>query len=78
MNSKVTVVLNDYTRIKKFCNEVSAFESDIDLIKGRYVVDAKSLMGVFTIDLSLPVDVVIYSEDEEEIERFNRVMEEFR
>ena len=78
MNSKVTVVLNDYTRIKKFCNEVSTFESDIDLVKGRYVVDAKSLMGVFTIDLSLPVDVVIYSEDEEEIERFNRVMEEFR
>ena len=78
MNSKVTVVLNDYTRIKKFCNEVSTFESDIDLVKGRYVVDAKSLMGVFTIDLSLPVDVVIYSEDEEEIERFNEVMEEFR
>ena len=78
MNSKVTVVLNDYTRIKKFCNEVSTFESDIDLVKGRYVVDAKSLMGVFTIDLSLPVEVVIYSEDEEEIERFNRVMEEFR
>ena len=78
MNSKVTVVLNDYTRIKKFCNEVSTFESDIDLVKGRYVVDAKSLMGVFTIDLSLPVEVVIYSEDEEEIERFNEVMEEFR
>lgn len=78
MNSKVTVVLNDYTKIKKFCNEVSTFESDIDLVKGRYVVDAKSLMGVFTIDLSLPVDVVIYSEDEEEIERFNEVMEEFR
>ena len=78
MNSKVTVVLNDYTKIKKFCNEVSTFESDIDLVKGRYVVDAKSLMGVFTIDLSLPVDVVIYSEDEKEIERFNEVMEEFR
>ncbi len=78
MNSKVTVVLNDYTRIKKFCNEVATFESDIDLVKGRYVVDAKSLIGVFTIDLSLPVDVVIYSEDEEEIKRFNEVMEEFR
>ena len=75
---KVTVLLNDFSKIKKFNNEVVKFESDIDLIKGRYVIDAKSTMGIFNLDLSVPVDVVIHSNDEEEIKRFNEVMEEFR
>lgn len=74
---KMTIKLNDFSDIKKFTNEVSKFEGDIDLVKGRYVIDAKSTMGIFTLDLSSPVDVVIYSDDEKEIERFNEVMKEF-
>lgn len=78
MNKKVTVVLNDFSKIKKFCNEVMKFESDIDLVKGRYVIDAKSTMGIFTLDLSAPVDVVIHSDNDDEVKRFNDVMEEFK
>ena len=78
MNTLITVTLNDFSKIKKFTNEVAKFESDIDLIKGRYVIDAKSTIGIFTLDLSVPVDVLIHSENEEEIRRFNEVMEEFR
>lgn len=78
MNTKVTVKLNDFSKIKKFSREVSKFESDIDLVKGRYVIDSKSTIGIFTLDLSVPVDVVIHSDNEEEINRFNDVMEEFR
>lgn len=74
---KMTIKLNDFSDIKKFTNEVTKFEGDIDLVKGRYVIDAKSTMGIFTLDLSSPVDVVIYSDDEKEIERFNEVMKEF-
>lgn len=74
---KMTIKLNDFCDIKKFTNEVSKFEGDIDLVKGRYVIDAKSTMGIFTLDLSSPVDVVIYSDDEKEIERFNEVMKGF-
>ena len=75
--NRTTVVLNEISAIKKFNNEVEKFESDIDLIKGRYVIDAKSLIGLFTLDLSTPVDIVIHSENEDEIKRFYEAMKEF-
>ena len=77
MRTKITVALNDFIKIKNFSSEVVKFESDIDLIKGRYIIDAKSTIGIFTLDLSSPVDVVIHSDDEDEIRRFNEVMEAF-
>lgn len=77
MRTKITVTLNDFIRIKNFSSEVVKFESDIDLVKGRYIIDAKSTIGIFTLDLSSPVDVVIHSDDEDEIKRFNEVMEAF-
>ena len=78
MRTKITVALNDFIRIKNFSSEVVKFESDIDLIKGRYIIDAKSTIGIFTLDLSSPVDVVIHSDDEDEIRRFNEVMEKYK
>lgn len=77
MNTKIKINLNDFTKAKKFINEVVKFTSDIDAIKDRYIVDAKSIVGIFTLDLSKPITVVIHSDDEEEIERFNKAMEEF-
>ena len=77
MRTKITVTLNDFIRIKNFSSEVVKFESDIDLVKGRYIIDAKSTIGIFTLDLSSPVDVEIHSENVEEIKRFNEIMEEF-
>ena len=77
MRTKITVTLNDFIKIKNFSSEVGKFESDIDLVKGRYIIDAKSTIGIFTLDLSSPVDVVIHSDDEDEIRRFNEVMEAF-
>lgn len=78
MRTMITVTLNDFSKIKKFSSEIVKFESDIDLIKGRYVIDAKSTIGIFTLDLSVPVDVAIHSDNEEEIRKFNEIMEEFR
>ena len=78
MRTKITITLNDFIRIKNFSSEVVKFESDIDLVKGRYIIDAKSTIGIFTLDLSSPVDVVIHSDDEDEIRRFNEVMEKYK
>ena len=78
MRTKITVTLNDFIKIKNFSSEVGKFESDIDLVKGRYIIDAKSTIGIFTLDLSSPVDVVIHSDDEDEIRRFNEVMEKYK
>lgn len=78
MDTRVTVNLNEVVKVNKFVNEVAKFESDIDIISGRYVCDAKSLLAVFSYDLSKPVNIEIHSNREEEIRRFNEVMEEFK
>ena len=78
MKTRITIYLNDLNKIKSFTKAVGTFACDIDLIKGRYVIDSKSAIGIFTLDLSSPVDVLIHSEDKKEIRRFNEIMEEFR
>lgn len=78
MEKRVTINLNDFSKAKKFTDEVIRFESDIDILRGRYILDAKSALGIFTIDLSFPVEVEIHSDDEGEIKRFYEVMEEFK
>lgn len=75
--TRLTINLNDFAKAKKFSNETSKFLSEIDVIRGRYVVDGKSYLGVLTIDLSKPVDVEIHSSDPYEIKRFNDIMSEF-
>ncbi len=78
MSTKIKIILNDFSRAKKFIQEVSKFDSDIDAIKDRYIVDAKSIVGIFTLDLSKSITIVLHSDNEEEIKRFHEVMEEFK
>ena len=78
MNTKVEIRLNHFDKIKKFLTEVTKFSSDIDLIRDRYVIDAKSSIGIFTIDLSVPVTVQIHSDNDKEIEAFLITMEQFK
>ncbi len=46
------VKINTINDVKKFVNAVSKYDFDVDLISGRYAIDAKSIMGIFSIDLS--------------------------
>ena len=50
---------------------------NIDIIRDRYVIDGKSILGIYTIDLTKPVTVRIISDDKAEIARFNEKMEQF-
>ncbi len=77
MNKRLTINLNDFVKARRFIDEVSNFVSDVDVIRDRYIIDGKSTIGIFTLDLSKPVDVEIHSDDEYEIKRFNEIMEEF-
>lgn len=54
------VNLNSVEKVTEFVATTSKFEEEIDLVSGRFVIDAKSLMGIFSLDLSKPmrVDVV--------------------
>ena len=59
----VEISLNSIDKVKSFVNEIAKFDSDFDLVSGRYVIDAKSIMGIFSLDLSKPIDLNIHAED---------------
>ena len=60
----VKISLNSIDKVKSFVNDVTKFESDFDLVSGRYVIDAKSIMGIFSLDLAKPIDLNIHSDNE--------------
>ncbi len=59
----VQISLNSIDKVKSFVNDISKFDCDFDLISGRYVIDAKSIMGIFSLDLSKPIDLSIHAEE---------------
>ncbi len=60
----VQISLNSIDKVKSFVNAITQFDYDFDLISGRYVIDAKSIMGIFSLDLSKPIDLAIHAEEE--------------
>ena len=59
----VKISLNSIDKVKSFVNEITKYDYDFDLVSGRYVIDAKSIMGIFSLDLSKPIDLNIHSEN---------------
>ncbi len=60
----VSISLNSIDKVKAFVNDISKYDFDFDLISGRYVIDAKSIMGIFSLDLSKPINLNIHAEGE--------------
>jgi phosphotransferase system HPr-like phosphotransfer protein len=59
----VQISLNSIEKVKSFVNDISKFDNDFDLVSGRYVIDAKSIMGIFSLDLSKSIDLNVHAED---------------
>ena len=59
----VQICLNSIDKVKAFVNDITKFDTDFDLVSGRYVIDAKSIMGIFSLDLSKPIDLCIHSDE---------------
>lgn len=57
------ISLNSIEKVKHFVNTISKYDGDFDLSSGRYVIDAKSIMGIFSLDLSKPLRLDIYNDD---------------
>ena len=72
----LNVLLNSISDVKRFVGAACAQQCDIDLVAGRYVVDAKSIMGIFSVDLSKPITVEIHGTDAE-TESFRKAVEEY-
>lgn len=60
--TSVQLVLDSIDKVKSFVSDITYFPTDFDLISGRYVVDAKSIMGIFSLDLSKPITLNIHSD----------------
>ena len=58
----VQISLNSIDKVKSFVNSITQFDFDFDLFSGRYVIDAKSIMGFFSLDLPKPIELAIHSE----------------
>ena len=50
-------------KVKSFVNEVTKFDNEFDLVSGRYVVDAKSIMGIFSLDLTKSITLNIHTDE---------------
>ena len=57
------IILKSINDVKDFVNIVNKYDFDVDLTSGRYVVDAKSIMGIFSLDLSKPIRVDVHTEE---------------
>lgn len=70
----INILLGTINDVKDFVSIVNRYDFDVDLVSGRYAVDAKSIMGIFSLDLSKPIRVDIHAESASEflaaIERF--------
>ena len=69
------IMLHSINDVKTFVNSVNKYDFDVDLTSGRYVVDAKSIMGIFSLNLRSPITLVAHTDNAEEffarIEKFS-------
>ena len=70
----VQISLNSIDKVKNFVNDLTKFNTDFDLVSGRYVVDAKSIMGIFSLDLSKPIDLNIQANEGEELDNILKTL----
>ena len=59
----VKVNINTINDVKNFVSIVSRCDYDVDIVSGRYAIDAKSIMGIFSLDLSKDLELKIHSYD---------------
>lgn len=61
----VKISLESIDKVREFVRTVTLFDNDFDMRSGRYTIDAKSILGIFSLDLSKPIELDIYGEDPE-------------
>lgn len=72
MTTTMYIKLPSIDVVKQFVNDLSKMEGDFDLITGRYVIDAKSIMGIFSLDLSKELQLKITDAQEKDIQKLKK------
>lgn len=73
----IKIKIETVEKIKNFIKVVNSFHSDVDVKKDHYILDAKSIMGIYSLDLSTPVFVSINTNDMTEEASFKEAMKQF-
>ena len=60
---EIEISLDSIDKVKNFVSITTKFDAEIDLVSGRYIIDAKSIMGIFSLDLSKPIKMEIHSDN---------------
>lgn len=77
MEKSYTILLDTIDRVKDFANTIGRFDAEIDLSDGRHVVDAKSIMGVFSLNLKISLNLTICSCSDDEKESLEKALQPF-
>lgn len=73
----VKISLNTVDKVKSFVAKISTVEFDVDIICGRYVIDAKSIMGIFSIDLTRELFLHIHVDNQKDFDSVYDKIKEF-
>lgn len=57
------IILRDIQSVREFVQQVILLDYEVDLVQGRYIVDAKSIMGIFALDILSPITVKAHTSD---------------
>ena len=57
----VTILLDTIEKVRNFVSKIALLEGDFDIVSDRYIIDAKSIMGIFSLDLSKPLKLTIHN-----------------
>lgn len=60
---QLKIKLTNVKDIRDFVNEVILVDYEVDLVQGRYTIDAKSIMGIFSLDLLSPIDLIAHTDN---------------
>lgn len=72
MTKKILISLKSTDEVKQFVNDIKRLEGEFDLISGKYIVDAKSILGIYSLNLSKPLELVFHGEWGEELEALEK------
>lgn len=71
------ISLNSIEKVKGFVNIMTKQIFDADLVSSRYVIDAKSIMGIFSLDLSKPIELRVHTEDGTAFDAFKEAIKDY-
>lgn len=75
---KVQIKLDTVDKVKTFSERAAVCPLDLDILQKRYIIDAKSVLGIFSCDLSQELTLVIHDGDKKEVEKFKQFIETFK